>query len=185
MKKEYRNSTRTKKMIRAAFVDLIGERKVIANISVAELAERADIAKSTFYNHYDDIYAVADEMLRELIDSLNSIIDKMDMVKTDDYHVYINRIFDFIKHNEGFYRKLVTTPDAIFFIERIKHIISKRVLDKVNSPSLSPNKAERFVQISFISSACVDIMVDYYKGNIDMPFDELKRVIMSIIDKLM
>lgn len=59
------------------------------------------------------------------------------------------------------------------------------MLDKVNSPYLSPNKAERFVQISFISNACVDIMVDYYKGNIDMPFDELKRVIMSIIDKLM
>ena len=185
MKKEYRNSARTKKMIRAAFVDLLGERKVIANISVAELAERADIAKSTFYNHYDDIYAVADEMLRELIDSLNSIIDRMDRVKTNDYHIYINSIFDFIGHNEAFYRKIAASPDSIFFIERIKHIISKRVLDKVNSPSLSPNKAERFVQISFISNACVDIMVDYYKGNIDMSFDELKRVIMSIIDKLM
>ena len=89
MKKEYRNSARTKKMIRSAFVDLIGEKKVIASISVAELAERADIAKSTFYNHYDDIYAVADEILKELLDSLDMIIDAMDADKTSDYHIYI------------------------------------------------------------------------------------------------
>ena len=48
MKKEYRNSTRTKKMIRSAFVDLIEEKKLLNSITVAELAERADIAKSTF-----------------------------------------------------------------------------------------------------------------------------------------
>ena len=47
MKREYRNSIRTKKMIREAFAELIGEKKRISNISVSELAERADIAKST------------------------------------------------------------------------------------------------------------------------------------------
>ena len=46
MKKEYRNSTRTRKMIRSAFVDLIDEKKLISNITVAELADRADIAKA-------------------------------------------------------------------------------------------------------------------------------------------
>ena len=84
-------------MIRSAFVDLIDEKKLISTITVAELAERADIAKSTFYNHYEDVYAVADEMMRELIDTLNEIIDAMDADNTDDYKVYIKCIFDFIK----------------------------------------------------------------------------------------
>ena len=77
MKREYRNSLRTKKLIRIAFAELLGEKKRISNISVAELAERADIAKSTFYNHYEDVYAIADEMIRELTESLNLIIDAM------------------------------------------------------------------------------------------------------------
>ena len=80
MKREYRNSIRTKKLIRAAFAELIGEKKRISNISVSELAERADIAKSTFYNHYDDVYAIADEMMREITDGLNLIIDAMDIL---------------------------------------------------------------------------------------------------------
>ena len=41
--------------------------------TVAELAERADIAKRTFYNHYDDVYAIADEMLHELIGELEEL----------------------------------------------------------------------------------------------------------------
>ena len=80
-------------MIRSAFVDLISEKKLISNITVAELAERADIAKSTFYNHYDDVYSIADEILRELISELENIIDEMDADKTADYRVYIKRIF--------------------------------------------------------------------------------------------
>ena len=70
---------------------------MISIISVAELAERADIAKSTFYNHYEDIYAVADELFREVIGSLNLVIDAMIADKTNDYRAYLDKIFDFIE----------------------------------------------------------------------------------------
>jgi len=185
MKKEYRNSTRTKKMIRTAFVVLIGEKKLISAITVAELAERADIAKSTFYNHYDDVYSVAEEMLDELIGGLDAIIDAMDADPTLDYHIYIKRIFEFLRENEEVYRKVSLSPDAVFFIDRIKGIVTKRVFSNVNSPFLSRNKSERQVQISFVANACVDIMVDYFKGKIDMPFGSLEKLIISMLDKMM
>ena len=185
MKKEYRNSTRTKKMIRKAFVDLIDEKKLISAITVAELAERADIAKSTFYNHYDDVYSVADEMLNEIVTGLDAIIDAMDADPTLDYHVYIKSIFAFLRENEEIYRKIAPSPDAVFFIDRIKSIVTKRVFANVSSPFLSKNKQERQVQISFVANACVDIMVDYFKGKIDMPFDDLEKMIISILDKMM
>ena len=185
MKKEYRNSLRTQKMIRAAFAELIGEKKMIANISVAELAERADIAKSTFYNHYDDIYAVADEMMQEIIDSLNSIIDAMETDKSKDYRVYIYSIFGFIKENQDLYRKLCNSPDAVFFIDRIKRVITKRAYVNISSPYLSNKKNERYVQISFLANACVDIMVEYFRGDIDMSFDELEKMVMTMLDRFM
>ena len=185
MKKEYRNSARTKKMIRSAFVDLIDEKKLISNISVAELAERADIAKSTFYNHYDDVYAIADEMLRELIGELENIIDEMDADRTNDYRVYIKRIFAFIRENEEIYTKVSSSPDAIFFIDKIKNIVVMRVFSKLNSPMLSQNKSERYVQISFLANACVDIMVNYFKGDIKMSFDDLENTVMQILARFM
>ncbi|MBO7196827.1 MAG: TetR/AcrR family transcriptional regulator [Clostridia bacterium] len=184
MKREYRNSARTKKMIRAAFVDLIDEKKFISNISVAELADRADIAKSTFYNHYDDIYAVADEILKELMDSLNQLIDAMDADHTSDYRVYIRKIFVFLKENEDIYRKVSDSPDAIFFIDRIKHIIKKKIFSNTSYTSYFANKEEGYIRISFLANACVDVMVEYFKGYIDMPLDALQDNLIAILDDI-
>ncbi len=185
MKKEYRNSARTKKMIRTAFAELIGEKKMIANISVAELSERADIAKSTFYNHYDDIYAVADEMFRELTDSLNEVIDAMEADAAGDYRLYLEKVFDFIEENAHLYRQLINSPDAVFFIDKIKYIISKRIFSNSRFFTGSQIKAVRTVQVQFLTNACVDTMVDYFRGNIDMPFDELKRLVFEFLDKML
>ena len=184
MKREYRNLTRTKKMIRLAFVELIGEKKTISNISVAELAERADIAKSTFYNHYDDIYSVAEEMMNEILGELNRIIDAMDADQTTDYHLYIKSIFAYLKENEDIYRRLSSSPDAVFFLNKIKQTITKRVFANVKSSFLSKNKVERQVQISFLANACIDTVVDYFRGNFNMGFDELEKVIMGILGRM-
>ena len=172
-------------MIREAFAELIGEKKMIANITVAELAERADIAKSTFYNHYDDVYAVADEMMRELTMGLNLIIDAMEADKTKDYSIYVRSIFAFLRENEELYRKVADSPDAIFFINKIKQVVTKRVFANVSSPFLSKNKNERQVQITFLAHACVDTMVDYFKGDIDMSFDEFEETIVRILGVMM
>ena len=185
MKKEYRNSLRTKRMIREAFAQLIGEKKMISNISVAELSERADIAKSTFYNHYEDIYSVADEIWQEILDGLNLMIDMMEADKTNDQRIYIKNIFNFLRQNEGLYRNLVDSPDAVFFIGKIKHLISERVFTKITSPALSKNREERYVQISFLADGCVDVLVAYLRGDIDMSFDELENTIMSLLKKFM
>ena len=184
MKKEYRNSTRTKKMIRAAFAELIGEKKIISNISVAELSERADIAKSTFYNHYEDIYAVADEMYRELIDSLNDAIDAMESDTSGDYKLYLERIFDFIEENEDLYRKVINSPEAVFFIDKVKYVVSKRAFSNKSFFEDVKMKPIRTVQVQFLTNACVDTMVDYFRGNIDMEFDEFKRFVLEFIDRM-
>ena len=185
MKKEYRNSTRTKKMIRSAFVDLIEEKKLLNSITVAELAERADIAKSTFYNHYDDVYSVADEIMQELMEELDEIIDAMEADNTKDYRIYISRIFSFIKENQNIYSKVASSPDAVFFIDRIKRVVSDRVISKINSPHLSKNKSLRHVQVNFISNACVDTLVDYFRGNINMSLDDLEKNIIQLLAKFL
>ena len=171
-------------MIRNAFAELIGEKKIISNISVAELAERADIAKSTFYNHYDDIYAVADEMYRELIDSLNEAIDAMEADTTSDYKLYIERIFDFIEENDTLYRKIMNSPEAVFFIDKVKLVISKKVFSNTRFFDGSKIKSVRAVQVQFLTNACVDTMVDYFRGNIDMSFTELKKLVFEFLDKM-
>ena len=104
-------------MIRVAFVELLGEKKSIEGITVGELAERADIAKSTFYNHYDDVYAVAEEFENELIGELSAALDEIEVQNATEYEDYIRKVIGFLKKNEDIYRKAVTSSDVRFSLK--------------------------------------------------------------------
>ena len=184
MKKEYRCTLRTKKMIRAAFVELLGEKKNMETITVGELAERADIAKSTFYNHYDDVYAVAEEFENELLAKLTAVLDEIELERSTEYESYLKKIIEFLKANEDIYRKAITSSDIRFFIEKLKSVISKKIFEESAALPFSQNKAEKYAQIRFLTNACVDTMVDYFKGNIDLSLDEVGGVIIDFLNKM-
>lgn len=184
MKKEYRNSARTRKMIREAFADLISEKKTISEIGVAELAEKADIAKSTFYNHYDDIYSVADEILGEIEENLNLLIDAMESDPDADYRAYLKNIFDFLKTNETVYRKLLCSNDATMFISRIKYVIIRRVTSSGVLPMVEASDASKQLKTRFLINACVDTMVEYLRGEIKMSFYAVVEELFDCIDKI-
>ena len=57
---------KTKRAIRSAFYELIKE-KPLEKITVREIAERAEINKTTFYAHYEDIYELSSRLENKLI----------------------------------------------------------------------------------------------------------------------
>ena len=184
MKKEYRSTAKTKKMIRSAFVELLGEKKSMGSITVGELASRADIAKSTFYNHYDDIYAVAEEFENELIAQLSAVLDEIELERSTEYESYFRKVIEFLKMNEDIYRKAITSSDIRFFIEKLKAVSSKKIFEESAMLPFSQNKAEKYAQIRFLTNACVDTMVDYFKGNIALSLEEVGEVIIDFLNKM-
>ena len=78
----------------------------------------------------------------------------------------------------------VQSLDARFFIEKLKSIISKKVFEESATLPFSQNKAERYVQIRFLTNACVDTMVDYFKGNLNVTLDEVGEIIIGFLKQL-
>lgn len=77
----------------------------------------------------------------------------------------------------------MTSSDIRFLIEKLKNIIAKKIIEeRVNLP-FSDNKKERCVQIRFLTNACVDTMVDYFKGNIDLSLDEVGEIIIAMLSE--
>jgi len=172
-------------MIRQAYADLLGEKKDFTKITVSEIAEKADIAKSTFYNHYDDLYCVAEEFENELISKLSDVLDEVEEARAVEYSVYIKKIIEFLKENEEVYRRAIVSSDIRFFIEKLKNIISKKVFEN-NSfipPAVSEKSSERYVQIRFLTNACVDTMADYFKGALGISLDETGEIILAFLNR--
>lgn len=182
--KQYRNAERTKKSIRRAFTELLSEKKSIDLVTVKELAERADITKTTFYYHYDDIYAVAEEFENELIAEMNRMLEVISRENPGDYSVYIKNALSFIRENEESYRLAVNASDLTIFAEKLKTIFSKRMTETSAEWEFSDDYGKRAVQVCFLVSACVDTTIKYLKGELPVSLDTVGDVITEAIDKL-
>lgn len=68
-----RRVRKTKSQLRLALMDLLVE-KSAKNISVRELAERADINRGTFYIHYQDVNDLLQRLEDEMATPAGAII---------------------------------------------------------------------------------------------------------------
>ena len=128
-----RRVVKTKKAIKKAFVKLLSQ-KDINDITVSDIANLADINRKTFYNYYDGVYAVVDEIEDEFVRSVDEVLTEFDFTKNmrKPYMVFeklttvINNDIDVIGYlfsgdsNPGLFNKLVGLLKA-----RTKEVMSK------------------------------------------------------------
>ena len=179
MKKQYRNRERTKKKIKESLVELIGEKRNISEITVTELANRAEIAKSTFYNHYDDIWSVVQEFEDELLNQLTPILNMIEFHSIPEYELAFLHVIDFLKSHETVYRTVVASPDVRIFIEKLKTILAKKFFEVFPTLQLNEKTKPLFLDIEVLKVA-TNSERDYLHVHISSTHLIQKRMIHSV-----
>lgn len=88
---------KTKDKIRSAFLEL--RLKIpLEKIKVSRLCELAMINKTTFYKHYQDVFALSDEIELETIESILSSFEHIDVFTTDPEN-FIKGLYHVINFN--------------------------------------------------------------------------------------
>ena len=82
---------KTEKAIKNAFIELRAK-KPLEKITVKELCELALINKSTFYSHYEDIYALSEAMEQETVESIIGSIDHLKDYTTDNSDAFTREL---------------------------------------------------------------------------------------------
>ena len=73
-----RRVVKTRKAIHHAYVELMSTRGS-KNVTVKEIADLADINRKTFYNHYNDISELADEIENDIIAAFDEAMCGIDL----------------------------------------------------------------------------------------------------------
>lgn len=180
----YRNSIRTKKMIREAFAELLSEKQDITKITVKELVERADISKSTFYCHYQDVYAVTEEFEQEILSLLEDTLNNYMKEHKEEFAPYVKRIIQHLKENEGLYKKIFASDLPSKFIDRLKSICNERINKDIHFDALSSDPDIRMAEIDFLTSGITHLFVDYFKGTIKLSLDDIGELCNGLLLKL-
>ena len=113
---------KTKKAIWDATLKLLSQ-KNIEEISITELAQTAQINRKTFYNYYQTIYQVVDDIENETVEKFVSTIKANDWYDGNelDFHKIFFCITEAVRDNMEFFRPLLNiskTSSVIIKVEK-------------------------------------------------------------------
>ena len=181
---EYRNAIRSKKLIRTSFASLIKEKGDISKITVKEIVSRAGISKSTFYCHYQDIYAIIEEFDQELFVLLETTLTSFNKNKQGDFTPFIEKVITTLSENESLYRCLITTDTSNYFINKLKNKCVDTLMSGFKN-NLTPDEYNnKLIEISFIINGILYSIIDYFKNNINSSLSELADKINYLLIKI-
>jgi AcrR family transcriptional regulator len=132
---------RTLDSIQSALAALVAK-KGLDSVTVADIARRARVNRTTFYRHYRDKYDLLERMLAKAIEELDESMgppksrrSRFNLDKVPEPWI---RFFERIELNAGLYRAILQSAGSAWFQARLrKHV--ERLLSEEGLP-LSPRK---------------------------------------------
>ena len=193
-KKKNRQSTRSQKMLRTALLELLQE-KPLHKIGISEITERADLARSTFYTHFESkeelLNCCIDQTLSAFFDYLkeSGSFDEVKDVDNRFWTVFFRQWKEDVELIE-----LFKVPElGKVLIERLKTNHQAVYNEKISQmvPDLNPVLAGYFIEfLAFSSFAVLKHWVETDMGEPPEALGELMNELTSstksleVIDKL-
>ena len=114
-----RRTVKTKKAIHVALASLLAERS-IDDITISEIAERADINRKTFYNYYSGIHTLLAEIEESILEDFSTALSQVDFAHPRQMtRDSFNRLHTVLSKNLNFYRFLLLSDKNSYFSARI------------------------------------------------------------------
>ena len=169
----YRSALRSKRLLREAFVELLRE-KDYARITVTELVERADLNRSTFYAHYNDISNLMSELVAEVSDGLFQVLQSA--VNSDFLHhpeTTLEMLGKLLDGERRLYRSIGASQQSNAFMDEMQHVVAKRMQEELGrTPGFDPTGLTAFLSGGIVT--LYRLWLDGGMGNVGV--EEVNRL---------
>lgn len=164
---------RTRKSIINAFIEL-RSRKQIEKITIKELSELAYINKATFYRHYEDIYALSEELENELIEKCLESIPEHDLFFESNG---IRLITEALSSQGQLFRIIFSGSREELAISKIETFMKEKYF-KLRPDKLNDLKVN--VMFTALANGCFHAYMKYHNEDTDTVIDALS-VLNSVL----
>lgn len=114
--KDNRRTRYTKNMIQKSLLALLKEEK-LNRVSVKAICQMADINRSTFYSHYQDVFHLVEQMEADLIQKVMKKINLKNIERGQQQKVFLE-IFQTIQENRDEFKLILLNPESTRCLER-------------------------------------------------------------------
>lgn len=186
-----KKSDKTKVLIRNTFIKLLNE-KGLNDVSVKNITEELDINRGTFYLHYEDKYALLQEIEMDIINNIKSILengaayDLGGYILARDNDMLFNtltEIYKYIKDSSHIIGVLIGPNGDASFQWKLKTLIEETLQKNLESQNLDNTIALKYMTV-IASSAQLGIIQKWIKSGFQETPEELAIFMSGLINEV-
>ena len=177
-----RRIRKSKEAIRTALVKLLTH-KNLENITITEIAKEADINRKTFYNNYENIFQVIEEIENDIVNSFNDVLSKINLEENLKQPLdFFETLTNIIQNDFEFYSDLVQTQKVgeINLIAKITETLKERV--KANLPKgLFQDKFTMEFSVNYIITGMMEGYKEWLQNPKEISLEKLAQTMNTLI----
>ncbi len=180
-KAEYKSAIRSRRLIRQAFVDLMGE-KDLEKITVTDIITRADINRGTFYAHYQDTRAVIEQIENEIIEKMLEFLGEFQYKSFFQNPLpLLLKISRWLETDLEFYRVLINSRGAEQFLVKLKNTFVKYMETTSDTPQHIKKSPELFIRTNFFAGGIANLYQVWFRGEMNSSLNEISLEVSKLI----
>lgn len=175
-----RRIQKSKEAIIDAFISLMTE-KNFEQISINEIADRANVNRGTVYLHYVDKYDLLDQCIETHLNQLfeNCLPDGNSTDFTSEASLL--RTFEYLEQHSLFYTTMLTNKGIPAFRNRLL-TMAVQGLDKQIDISDIPNGLNKEILVHFLASAAVGVLEWWITHSMPYPATEMVKQFSLLLE---
>lgn len=159
-KGKYRNYEKTEDSIKRALIELYRKKGTINKITVKELCEVANISRSTFYLHYNDLISIFESVGEKFVESLKMMVIELSKKRPTHFSNYFKEIFRLLEESSELIKIGLSSEYPMIYIERVKDQLEEILK---NSEALKKTKLgleQTLIEIRIVVSGMIDLIIN-------------------------
>ncbi|RLQ93598.1 TetR/AcrR family transcriptional regulator [Falsibacillus albus] len=179
MSKVDRRITKSQKSIKKAVTELMSE-KNYDDITIQDIADRADVNRGTIYLHYVDKYDLLDKMIEEHIINLRELCQSAsDMTFQEGNYVW----FEYFEQNYLFFSTMLASKGARFFRHRFLELVIQEYKPEVDTTKGKNKGFNEDIILQFFASAIVGSVEWWFKNGMPLPARVMAEQTGALLDR--
>jgi AcrR family transcriptional regulator len=165
--------------IKNAVIELMSE-KSFDDITIQDIADRADVNRGTIYLHYTDKYDLLDKMIEEHIENLRELCQSAsEMTFQEGNYVW----FEYFERNYLFFSTMLASKGAPYFRSRFLDLVIEEYKDEVNVTEGTNNGLNDVVILQFFGSAIIGAVEWWFKNGMPLPARVMAEQTGALLDR--
>lgn len=170
-----RRVRKTKKQLRLALTTLMLE-KDLNEITVSQLTALADLNRSTFYAHYQDIYDMVEQIETEIFQQFVELVQSRApsaQLLTD--------IFSFLAENADLCAVFLGRHGNYQFVEKFKDVVKQHCLSYWNDRQTPLNAVQMDYFYAYVTSGCIGLIQKWLETGMQEAPQQLATMAETLI----